>query len=93
MLDGYIPTDEAEEFWRERLTARGLTVTPILDRKYFRSIYFEDPDGHILEIATTQPGFLVDQTVEELGRELALPAWLQGQREKIERDLEPIELD
>jgi glyoxalase family protein len=88
-----VPTNEAQEFWRDRLLEAGLEVTPVLDRKYFHSIYFQDPDGHILEIATTQPGFLVDQSEDQLGKELALPDWLEGQREKIERDLEPIEIE
>jgi glyoxalase family protein len=83
---------EAQEFWRERLRQHGLEVTPILDRKYFRSIYFADPDGHILEMATTGPGFLVDQSREELGKELALPPWLEGQRQTIEQHLAPIRL-
>jgi glyoxalase family protein len=87
-----VESDEAQQYWRERLLARNLRVTPVLDRKYFRSIYFDDPDGHILEIATTQPGFLVDQSVDRLGRDLALPDWLEGQRQLIESRLEAIDL-
>jgi glyoxalase family protein len=85
-----VESDEVQLYWRERLLAAGLQVTPVLDRKYFHSIYFQDPDGHILEIATTQPGFLVDQSEEQLGRDLALPEWLEGQRESIESHLDPI---
>jgi glyoxalase family protein len=88
-----VPSDEAQLYWQERLRERGLQVTPVLDRKYFRSIYFNDPDGHILEIATTEPGFLVDQPVDRLGKDLALPAWLEPQRNEIERGLSPIRLD
>jgi glyoxalase family protein len=82
--------DEAQRYWQERLQEQGVAVTPVLDRKYFRSIYFQDPDGHILEIATAGPGFLVDQPVDRLGRDLALPDWLEPQREPIEAALSPI---
>jgi glyoxalase family protein len=88
-----VPTDEAQLYWQERLRERGLQVTPVLDRKYFRSIYFSDPDGHILEIATTQPGFLVDQTHDRLGKDLALPDWLEAERPAIEAGLAPIRLE
>jgi glyoxalase family protein len=87
-----VESDEAQLYWRERLLAAGLQVTPVLDRKYFHSIYFQDPDGHILEIATTRPGFLVDQSEAQLGRELALPEWLEEQRQDIESRLDPINL-
>ena len=87
-----VATDEGQQYWRERLLARGLDVTPILDRQYFRSIYFQDPDGHILEIATAQPGFLVDQTVDRLGQDLMLPPWLEARRASIEPALSPIHL-
>lgn len=87
-----VATDEAQQYWRERLLALGLEVTSVLDRRYFRSIYFQDPDGHILEIATAPPGFLVDQTVDRLGRDLMLPPWLEDRRESIEAALSPIHL-
>jgi glyoxalase family protein len=87
-----VGSDEAQHFWQERLRENGLDVTPVLDRKYFRSIYFHDPDGHILEIATTHPGFLIDQPVERLGKDLALPDWLEPERRAIEARLSPIEL-
>jgi glyoxalase family protein len=87
-----VATDEAQRYWRERLGEHDVEVTPILDRKYFRSIYFHDPDGHILEIATTEPGFLIDQPVDRLGKDLALPDWLEGERADIERGLRPIVL-
>lgn len=87
-----VGSNEAQQCWRERLQERGLQVTPILDRKYFRSIYFRDPDGHILEIATTEPGFLVDQPIDRLGIDLALPDWLEAKRVSIEAGLTPINL-
>ncbi|HEX8919429.1 MAG TPA: VOC family protein [Chloroflexota bacterium] len=86
-------SDDALPFWQDRLREQGVGVTPVMDRKYFHSIYFNDPDGHILEIATRQPGFLVDQPVERLGRDLALPNWLEAEREEIEAQLQPITLE
>ncbi len=83
--------DEAEqEQWRVRLVAAGQQVTPILDRKYFTSIYFRDPDGHILEIATIPPGFTVDEPLTTLGESLTLPPWLEADRVDIEAGLRPL---
>lgn len=80
------------EAWRTALTGQGLDVTPILDRKYFQSIYFRDPDGVLIEIATAEPGFLVDQPVERLGLDLALPPWIEPQRAQIESALPELRL-
>ena len=88
-----VVSDEALQFWRERLLERGLQVTDVLDRKYFHSIYFHDPDDILLEIATAEPGFLVDQPADRLGEDLMLPSWLEPDRPKIEASLPPIELD
>jgi glyoxalase family protein len=88
-----VESDEAQQYWRERLVERGLLVTPVMDRKYFRSIYFEDPDGQILEIATTTPGFLIDEPKERLGQDLMLPASLEPRRQEIEAALPPISLE
>jgi hypothetical protein len=63
----------------------------VQDRKYFRSVYFRLPDGVLIEIATDEPGFLVDEPNETLGQGLALPPWLEEQRETLERELTPIE--
>src|SRR5579859_1930912 len=84
-----VGSDDALRFWQDRLRERGVEVTPVMDRKYFQSVYFNDPDGHILEIATRQPGFLIDQPVERLGKDLALPDWLEAEREEIETQLRP----
>ena len=60
--------DEEEQLeWRERLVRAGLRVTPVMDRVYFKSIYTNDPDGHIVELATLGPGFASDEPVETLG--------------------------
>jgi len=76
--------------WQDRLRSRGVRVTQVMDRKYFKSIYFNDPDGHILEIATVPPGFAVDEDRAALGTALSLPAWLEPQRAQIESALAAI---
>jgi glyoxalase family protein len=83
--------DEDEELaWKERLEGLGLRPTAIQDRKYFRSIYFRMPDGLLVEIATDGPGFAVDEPADSLGHTLALPEWLEPERDEIERELAPI---
>jgi len=85
--------DDAElAAWRAAVGARGLAVTPIKDRKYFRSIYFREPGGVLFEIATDAPGFAVDESPETLGTRLMLPEWLEEERPHIERRLPPIDL-
>ena len=84
--------DDTEELtWLDRLTEVGLRPTPVQDRKYFKSVYFRMPDGMLIEIATDEPGFLVDEPVESLGEGLSLPPWLEPERETLERELTPID--
>lgn len=83
--------DEQQE-WRQKLMRAGFRVSPIMDRIYFKSIYTNDPDGHIIELATVGPGFLVDEDVTELGTHLMLPPWLEDRRPIIEQTLSPIEV-
>ncbi len=85
-----VPDDEAQLSWRERLLQAGLPVTPVLDRIYFKSIYTRDPDGHIVELATAGPGFLVDEERHSLGTALKLPPWLEPKRAQIENLLTPL---
>jgi glyoxalase family protein len=73
--------------WREILVSAGLNVTPVLDRNYFKSIYFREPGGVLFEIATDPPGFTADESVEELGTNLKLPPWLEPRRGQIEMAL------
>ncbi len=83
--------DETSQLeWREKLLRAGLRVSPVMDRIYFKSIYTNDPDGHIVELATLAPGFPVDEPVSELGTHLKLPPWLENQRAEIERVLRPV---
>ncbi len=81
------------ELWQQELLSRGVQVTQILDRQYFKSIYFREPGGVLFEIATDDPGFAVDEPLLELGRKLKLPPWLEPNREQIEASLPPIRLD
>jgi glyoxalase family protein len=62
-----------------------------MDRCYFRSVYFREPSGVIFEIATDAPGFATDETIETLGSDLRLPAWLEGRRADIKRTLPPLD--
>jgi len=77
--------------WRERIDGAGLNVTPVIDRFYFKSIYFRVPEGILFEIATDGPGFATDEDVETLGERLALPPFLEPQRAIIEAQLHPLE--
>ena len=67
-------------------------MTPIIDRQYFRSIYFREPGGVLFEIATDPPGFATDATVEHLGTALKLPPWLEKARPELEHLLPRIKL-
>jgi glyoxalase family protein len=82
---------EAEQLsLREKLLTQGFRVTEVKDRKYFRSIYFRSPGGILFEVATVAPGFAVDESEAELGRELKLPEWEEPLRAEIEADLPEI---
>ena len=72
---------------RKELVRRGIPVTEVLDRQYFRSIYFREPGGVLFEVATIPPGFTADESLEELGRSLKLPPWEEGNRRSIEKGL------
>ena len=86
-------TNDAHELdWREVLVKSGRNVTPVIERKYFRSIYFREPGGVLFEIATDPPGFTVDEKAEELGSSLRLPPWMESARSQIEKILPPIKV-
>jgi glyoxalase family protein len=88
-----VESDAYQRATREILLAAGMNVTPVLDRNYFRSIYFREPGGVLFEVATDPPGFTVDESTEELGRSLKLPEWLEPQRERIERALPELRVE
>jgi glyoxalase family protein len=77
--------------WRDRVISAGARPTPVIDRFYFRSIYFREPSGVLFEIATLGPGFTVDEPVESLGEKLSLPPDYEHLREQVEPNLRPID--
>ncbi|HEX7139491.1 MAG TPA: ring-cleaving dioxygenase [Vicinamibacterales bacterium] len=85
-----VESDAEQLRLREALVARGLNVTEVRDRCYFRSIYFREPGGVLFELATVQPGFSIDEPVANLGRGLKLPPWEEPHRREIEARLAPI---
>jgi glyoxalase family protein len=87
------PDEQAQQAIKVRLQNRSMNSTPILDRNYFSSIYFREPGGVLFEVATTGPGFLVDEKETELGKNLKLPARFEADRSHIEAVLPPINFD
>jgi glyoxalase family protein len=85
-----VPSEDAQLEWREKLIKAGYRVSPVMDRIYFKSIYTNDPDGHIVELATAGPGFLIDEDKAHLGESLKLPPWLERHRTDIEKVLAPV---
>jgi len=85
-------TDDADAQLRlrEELVRLGFRVTAVMDRQYFTSIYFREPGGVLLEVATIPPGFTIDEELDTLGRELKLPPWEEPHRPQIEKGLPPI---
>lgn len=77
------PDDQQQLVWREELVREGLGVSPVMDRKYFHSIYYREPNGILFEIATDPPGMTIDQPLEELGHKLVLPPWLESHRAEL----------
>jgi glyoxalase family protein len=83
-------TPEEHEAWRERAVEGGAQPTPVIDRFYFKSIYFREPSGVLFEIATIGPGFTTDEPLETLGERLSLPPDFEHLREQVEPVLTPI---
>lgn len=81
---------EEHEGWRERVLAAGFAPTPVIDRFYFRSIYFREPSGVLFEIATLGPGFGADEDLESLGQALSLPPDYEHLRDKLVDVLTPL---
>jgi glyoxalase family protein len=85
-----VPNDEQQIEWQEKLISQGYQVSPVRDRTYFHSIYFREPAGVLFELATDPPGFTHDESVDELGANLRLPAWMEQARSQIETVLPKI---
>ncbi len=84
--------DMQHQDWRRDIAALGYNVTPVIDRRYFHSIYFREPGGILFEIATDEPGFAADESVDQLGSSLRLPPWLEARRKDLELRLPPLKL-
>ncbi|HVZ65892.1 MAG TPA: ring-cleaving dioxygenase [Lacunisphaera sp.] len=82
-----VPDEAAQASARATLLQSGLHVSPMIDRAYFKSIYYREPAGILFEIATDQPGFAIDEPVETLGQRLSLPPRLEPLRAEIEAAL------
>jgi glyoxalase family protein len=81
------PDDASQASARETLLNGALQVSPVIDRAYFKSIYYREPGGVLFEIATDQPGFAIDEPLETLGQKLSLPPHLEPYRVEIEASL------
>ena len=84
------PDEEEHRAWRQRIARAGVSITPVIDRYYFRSIYFREPGGVLFEITTDGPGFTGDEDAEHLGERLSLPPFLEPKRAEIEAALKPL---
>jgi catechol 2,3-dioxygenase-like lactoylglutathione lyase family enzyme len=85
-------SEEVQMTVHNQLADIGYNITPQLDRDYFRSVYFREPGGVLFEIATDAPGFTVDEPLDQLGRTLKLPTWLEPRRFEIEALLPNVHL-
>ncbi len=81
---------EDHEAWRERVVGAGAHATPVIDRFYFRSVYFREPSGVLFELATMGPGFATDEDAAHLGERLSLPPDFERLRPQLERTLTPL---
>ncbi len=77
---------------RARIVSAGAQPTPMIDRFWFKSVYFREPGGVLFELATDGPGFAVDEDAAHLGETLVLPPWLEAHRTSIEQALPPLAL-
>jgi glyoxalase family protein len=83
--------DEQQVAWRDRVIGAGAQPTPVIDRYWFKSVYFREPSGVLFEIATMGPGFAVDEDPAHLGERLVLPPKFEGLRNQLEATLTPIQ--
>ncbi|WP_245411520.1 ring-cleaving dioxygenase [Alkalicoccus urumqiensis] len=85
-----VPDREALEYWAHRIDGAGYMNSGIVERYYFQSLYFREPNGILYELATDGPGFQADEPLDSLGERLALPPFLEPEREAIEKKLKPL---
>jgi glyoxalase family protein len=84
-------SDEEHEAWRQRVAEHGAHPTAVIDRHYFKSVYFREPSGVLFELATPSPGFTIDEPLETLGEKLSIPPRLEELRPQIEATVRPLE--
>jgi glyoxalase family protein len=82
-----VANEEMQLAFREKILSRGLHITPKINRDYFYSVYFREPGGVLFELATDNPGFTVDEPLDQLGTHLKLPAQYESMRKEIEKSL------
>jgi len=82
-----VANEEMQMSFREKILSRGLHITPKINRDYFFSVYFREPGGVLFELATDNPGFTVDEPLDQLGMHLKLPVQYESMRKEIERSL------
>ena len=83
-------TAKEYQAWAERLEQLGMHSSGPVNRYYFQSLYFREPNGILFEIATDEPGFTADEPLDQLGEKLALPPFLEDRRKEIEAGLKPL---
>jgi glyoxalase family protein len=86
----FASTMDDHEAWQQRVASGGARPTPVIDRFYFRSIYFREPSGVLFEIATLGPGFDADEDAQHLGERLSLPPKFERLRSQLEQTLTPL---
>lgn len=84
--------EQQQQLLKDLVSARGLRETRVIDRAYFKSVYFREPAGVLFELATDGPGFGVDEDPQHLGESLVLPPWLEGRREEIQEALPELDV-
>jgi len=85
-----VANEEMQMAFREKILSRGLHITPKINRDYFYSVYFREPGGVLFELATDNPGFTVDEPLDQLGTQLKLPGQYESMRKEIEKSLPAI---
>ncbi|MBI2332859.1 MAG: ring-cleaving dioxygenase, partial [Chloroflexi bacterium] len=88
----HVPNDKEQVQYRSMLSEAGFSVSPVMDRNYFHSIYFREQGGVLFELATDTPGFMTDEPKDLLGIKLKLPPWVEPNRDEIEASLLPLTL-
>src|SRR5699024_4526211 len=82
-----VKDEEELSYWDEQIRRRGFQTTGILERFYFKSLYFRETNGIMFELATDRPGFTIDSDVEQLGQRLDLPLFLEDRKAEIESNV------